>query len=476
MPKILKKDKSIKEFKRHFTVVMRNKEHGLYVSSIPSSAAKKAVSKLCASNKSKKVEFHIREITRDSKKKTYGPYIGHIEKLDKPIKLKEYIIKYNPVAKLKKAEMRGGTGKIHVSKNKEFLPHFEIKTTKNFTNFRPSNLVFNNKKYFNGNDNCYLSDHESSHTITEDKELHKISISFTFRKDITEDILKKFLKDNKPKIIKKLEEFGILGNVKIDLYIPYISDRYNNNRVPKFKKIKYINSNNVSEITPNDISNMVEQVLSLNEIQKNLKYLNMALKYIGINICLNFFGEFLSNFNDNLPIISVGSGTAYFEFLINLIFRRDIVCVDPNPNSYAPRRNNTVFIPPKFNTVNKLLSVNKYKDCLLLLNWPNPMFRSNNQYDPYDFNAIIKLKPIGFFIVYDKSNASGSEDLIKVLNYSIANFKISEEEEISYELLDDINEIESIPKASDTRYYRIAYYRRKKNISNLFNNNFFGNN
>jgi hypothetical protein len=58
--------------KRHFTVVMGNKEHGLYVSSSPSSAARKAVTKLCASNKSKKVEFCIREITQGSKKKTYG--------------------------------------------------------------------------------------------------------------------------------------------------------------------------------------------------------------------------------------------------------------------------------------------------------------------------------------------------------------------------------------------------------------------
>ena len=58
--------------KRHFTVVMDDKEHGLYVSSTPSSAAKKAVTKLCASNKSKKVEFCLREITQGSKKKTYG--------------------------------------------------------------------------------------------------------------------------------------------------------------------------------------------------------------------------------------------------------------------------------------------------------------------------------------------------------------------------------------------------------------------
>jgi hypothetical protein len=103
-----------KDTKRHFTVVMGGKEHGLYVSSTPSSAAKKAVTKLCAANKSKKVEFEIREITQGSKKKTYGPYSGYIEKLKEPIELKGRVIKYKPVAKLsgktgaKKGGMKGG--------------------------------------------------------------------------------------------------------------------------------------------------------------------------------------------------------------------------------------------------------------------------------------------------------------------------------------------------------------------------------
>jgi hypothetical protein len=112
-----------KDSKRHFTVVMSGKEHGLYVSSTPSSAAKKAVTKLCAANKSKKVQFEIREITQGSKKKTYGPYEGHIEKLKEPIELKGRVIKYKPVAKLsgktgaKKGGMRGGwTGEIQIKK------------------------------------------------------------------------------------------------------------------------------------------------------------------------------------------------------------------------------------------------------------------------------------------------------------------------------------------------------------------------
>ena len=126
MQKIVGKlKKSSSESKRHFTVVMDNKEHGVYVSSTPSSAAKKAITKLCSTNKSKKVEFHIRETTQGSKKKTYGPYTGYIEKLKDPIELKGRVIKYKPVAKLsgksgvKKREMRGGgyNARLYVNKD-----------------------------------------------------------------------------------------------------------------------------------------------------------------------------------------------------------------------------------------------------------------------------------------------------------------------------------------------------------------------
>lgn len=490
MSKVLKKEKCLTTSKRRFTVIIQNKEHGLYISSTPFSAAKKVVSKLCASNKQKKVEFYIREITQGSKKKTYGPYIGYLKKLDKSIKLKEYNIEYNPVVKLKKAEMRGGTKNIYVSKDKQFQPYFKIETTENLTNnkykkFSLSILVIDKKK-FNNNNDYYLFDSHTPHIPIGESD--KKSISFTFRKDITEDMLKKFLEDNKPNILKKLKEFGIRDNVKIDLYIPYISNR---NDKPKFDKIEYIKQDNYSEITSNDYSNMVNHILSLNEVSKHMIYLNIALQNIGIKECLKFFGNFLSNFDDNLPIISVGSGTAYFEFLVNRIFRREIICVDPNPRSYISSRigqtYNNVFIPPKFKTVNNLLSASefKYNDCLLLLNWPNPMstiIQGIHDYDPYDFNAIIKLKPIGFFIVYDSSSCSGSNELIDVLKnfmeHNNANFKISNEETLSYKLLAQINKI--LPKGkSDNMRLRIAYYRRKKvrNISTLFSNhNFFDNN
>jgi len=87
--------------KRHFTAVVGSKEHGLYISASPSSAARKIVSKLCASSKSKKVEFCVREITQGSKKKTYGPYLGEMKKLAKPIELKGRVIRFDIKVHLK---------------------------------------------------------------------------------------------------------------------------------------------------------------------------------------------------------------------------------------------------------------------------------------------------------------------------------------------------------------------------------------
>jgi hypothetical protein len=97
--------------KRHFTAVVGSKENGLYISASPSSAARKIVSKLCASSKSKKVEFCVREITQGSKKKTYGPYLGEMKKLAKPIELKGRVIRFDIKVHLKKKKTATKTGK-----------------------------------------------------------------------------------------------------------------------------------------------------------------------------------------------------------------------------------------------------------------------------------------------------------------------------------------------------------------------------
>jgi len=85
--------------KRNFTCVVNGKEHGTYTGSSPSAAARKVVSKMVG-HTGKKVEFQLREMTQGSKKKVYGPYKGHMEKLKEPIELKGRKIEYKPVAKL----------------------------------------------------------------------------------------------------------------------------------------------------------------------------------------------------------------------------------------------------------------------------------------------------------------------------------------------------------------------------------------
>jgi serine/threonine protein kinase len=142
-----KTKKTSSDSKRHYTVVIGNKEHGLYVSSTPSSAAKKAVTKLCGANKSKKVEFHIREITQGSKKKTYGPYNGYIEKLKEPIELKGRVIQYKPFAKLsgKKGGMMGGGYNASLTVNKNI--NDILKTTKHDTDNTLIFTITNNQTF-----------------------------------------------------------------------------------------------------------------------------------------------------------------------------------------------------------------------------------------------------------------------------------------------------------------------------------------
>ena len=66
--------------KRSFSVVYENKKH-VFKGTTPLSVSKKVITKLCKLYKKKEVKFELNETTKDSKKKKYGPYIGHIEDL-----------------------------------------------------------------------------------------------------------------------------------------------------------------------------------------------------------------------------------------------------------------------------------------------------------------------------------------------------------------------------------------------------------
>lgn len=431
--------------KRHFTVVIKNKENGLYISSTPSSAAKKAVSKLCASNKKKKVEFHIREITRDSKKKTYGPYIGYLEKLKIPIKLKEYIIKYNPVAKLKKKttmkkiRMIGGT-KEFIKNNHEHRGLFLIEIDEDITN---------NKDFFQLLFNL-ISESELSTYMLIHKD--KKTIEFNLNPDITEELLLAFLnnQDNKNKIIEKMKELRIRKKIIITLQIPYMinskvkyevypymeydpttnsnfpnnersrpsQQQINNRKTNERNRFQNTTSSNNKISIYRESFNKLEMLLynhkDNNEFFKYFNLLNNALKYIITNDKLkllhHIFYYFLHAKDDPIKdrkIISVGSGNAYFEHLLKESYNiPEIICIDPNPNSFL-RANTGPFIQPTFSTVDDLMlsnNRNTYKDSLLILNWVYPNI------GPYDVEAIQKLKPIRIFTIYENSGTAGSRN------------------------------------------------------------------
>jgi hypothetical protein len=201
--------KSSSDSKRHFTVVMGGKEHGLYVSSTPSSAARKAVTKLCTANKSKKVEFYMREITQGSKKKTYGSYTGYIEKLKNPIELKGRVIRYKPVAKLsgktsvKKGEMIGGEIKYEINREQKFM----IEIVLNNDSDKEKLIIMNLVKPFN-----FFIDTETIELSNDD-----LFIKFKFKSFVkTEQIISIFLNN----IQAIFESLKLDGYYKIFLSIP----------------------------------------------------------------------------------------------------------------------------------------------------------------------------------------------------------------------------------------------------------------
>lgn len=165
--------------KRYFTIVIGSKETGRYISSNPLSAAKKVVSKLCALDKRKKVEFCIRETTQFSKKKVYGPYLGEMKKLEKPIELKDCIIHYKPSVHIKKEKiiikMRGGEESQFQLSNFIIENYDHSSLIKKLSEIKRSNCSL----IVNGN-NCKIMKWNPSQYIIELETTAKIKFNITF--------------------------------------------------------------------------------------------------------------------------------------------------------------------------------------------------------------------------------------------------------------------------------------------------------
>jgi len=151
------------------------------------------------------------------------------------------------------------------------------------------------------------------------------------------------------------------------------------------------------------------------EIKREIRFIdfkyinfNQGIKIFKLPNCMRFIEDYLYNFFDlsDIDLISIGSGNGLFEKCCEDVFGKKIICIDPAPTSFASSGlDDKPFIKPDFDTVdNYLLSATKKDKSILFLIWPDPTL-------DYDIEAILKLKPISFFIIYGLFPLASSEYL-----------------------------------------------------------------
>jgi hypothetical protein len=156
-----------------------------------------------------------------------------------------------------------------------------------------------------------------------------------------------------------------------------------------------------------DENNIKYHGSKLLKVSFDYKYLNTGIKMFKLPYCMNFFEKYLYNFF-NLPdidLISVGSGNGLFEKCCEDVFGKEIICIDPEALSFVSTGLGKAFKEPAFKTVDEyLLSPTKKDNSILLLIWPDPSLI-------YDIDAILKLNPVSFFIIYGNYPLACSQDL-----------------------------------------------------------------
>jgi hypothetical protein len=455
--------------KRHFTVIIGNKEHGLYVSSTPSSAARKAVTKLCTANKSKIVEFHIREITQGSKKKTYGPFLGHMEKLKEPIELKGRIIKYKPVAKLieKLGVKKGGMnrdGEQYSSLYHDFIYNCldhnilrKLEKTKIKYPFPEEKKDISidvdrlKREYNLGNSDFHKAEIDklikklkianinyllrfkiiTNENISENnkklfKNLQKTHFKFTKNR---QPLWKVFNKSKKIKELNDEEEKFIMSEYrkwKLEfilshgrIYLKKIICDENGDIILEFstddllnEKIKFKNTE-IKYNTGYSFSNTQRQLQNyssnFSRYSQNALYLNVALFNFGMTFCLKKLNDFILMFPPNSIVLSIGSGNGLFEYEYEEKYKKEILCIDPNPLEFLGKSRglSQPFKDPINKRIDDFIATKNrsYMETnlfLLVINWAFP-----DDDDPYDLNAITLLKPAGFFVIFDEKPEGG---------------------------------------------------------------------
>jgi hypothetical protein len=131
---------------------------------------------------------------------------------------------------------------------------------------------------------------------------------------------------------------------------------------------------------------------------------NMCIQSYGIEESIKIVATFCLSYTDGgrpPPIISVGSGTAELEYLVQTATSNKIewICVDPNPTSFI-LQGKKIFIEPAYKYVDDLVRSRPdvVGKCLLFLNWCSP---GNSE---YDMEAVKLLQPAAILTTIDFHN------------------------------------------------------------------------
>jgi len=151
---------------------------------------------------------------------------------------------------------------------------------------------------------------------------------------------------------------------------------------------------------------------AMDEVDNFEKLFNIGIKSFGYENVVNIISSFYNTYN--LPIVSMGSGTGVIEYLAKKK-NNDInwICVDNDPTMNFPPDANQYINQPlmniDYNSCDQLIEATPsiVNNCILFLNWCEP-----NE-STYDYEAIIKLKPIAVLSIYEifggQNGAAGGE-------------------------------------------------------------------
>ncbi len=155
----------------------------------------------------------------------------------------------------------------------------------------------------------------------------------------------------------------------------------------------------------------LSSIAQTNETLPVSSYISVGTNDLGIDNVMWYFQTLLEKFPKS-NIVSLGSGNGVVERILCKRLDRNIVCIDSEFNKFifAPEKFTKL---PNFNTVDDYLQSDEKsnENMVLFINWPEPSMGfdvTKGDTLPYDYEAVMKLKPEHIIIVYDPSGASGS--------------------------------------------------------------------